>query len=74
MSDELGPDIEEEQMLRLELAVAGAEALEIADKLALEVVDSTQKTPDMFRLCREYQEKRIHMRRIRGALKVAVSG
>lgn len=71
MNEEIVFDVDE---LRAELAFTADEALSLADKLALEVVDSPRKTPDAFRLAREFQEKRVHMRRIRGALKVAVSG
>jgi hypothetical protein len=69
--DELVLDIED---MRADLAVATDEALEIADRLALEVVDSPRKTPDVFRLAREFQEKRLHVRRLRRAIKAEVAG
>jgi hypothetical protein len=69
--DDVALDIEH---LKADLAVATDEALEIADRLALEVVDSPRKTPDAFRLAREFQEKRIHVRRLRRAIKAEVAG
>lgn len=62
---DVDPDI-----LRNELAVTTSEAFDVADRLALEVVDTAQKSPTAFRLARELQEKRLHMHRVERALAV----
>lgn len=64
----------EEIDIRTELTVATDEALNLADSLALEVVDSPKKTPRTFKLARDYQEKRLLVRRLRRALAVEVAG
>lgn len=69
--DDVVLDIE---CMKADLAEATDEALEIADRLALEVVDSPSKTTDTFRLAREFQEKRLHVRRLRRAIKAEVAG
>jgi len=69
--DDVALDIEH---MKADLAVETDAALEVASKLALEVVDSPRKTPDSFRLAREFQERHLHVRLLRHAIKVEVAG
>jgi hypothetical protein len=71
MDNDVALDID---AMKADLAAEIDEALELADRLALEVVDSPRKTATSFQLARAFQEKRIAVRRLRRVIKAQVAG
>lgn len=60
--------------LRVELVAATDEALAIADRLADLTITRAVGASTIAKVAREYQEKRVEVRRLRRAVAVEVAG